>query len=100
MFVNNFSLFVEKKSCRQIAWPSPIHQVDCRLGIRNVQQVSRHSCIHRIEKLGHAGFDLTEIVERDSHKLQRMRPEVLVDLHEIRKLFTAGITKRGPEVNE
>ena len=78
----------------------PIHEIDGGLGIGSVEQVRRHRRFHRVEKLRHFSFDVGHVVERNSDKLQRLRPVIFVDLHEVGKLVATRIAKRGPEVHQ
>src|SRR5215213_8498376 len=100
VLVNDLALLVVQVRCRQIALPSSIDKIDRGLGVRDVEQVRRHLRVHQIEKLRHLVFDLAHVVKRHRDKLQRAWPVVLIDLHEIGKLVTTRIAKRGPEVNE
>src|SRR6185369_1123274 len=67
---NYFALFVVQISCRQVTTPAAVHEVDGRLWIRDVQQVSWHRGVHRLQKLRHARFDICHVIERDSEKLE------------------------------
>src|SRR6185369_7731424 len=97
---NYFTLFVVEKSCGQASLPFRIDQINSRLGIRNIQQVGRHSGLHRVEKLRYRCFDVTHVVERDSDKLQRAWPVVFVDLYQLGKFIATRIEVGGPKVNQ
>src|SRR5829696_7380082 len=100
VLVNDLTLLVVQVSRRQVTLPPSIDEIDRRLRVRDVEQVRGHRCPHRIEKLRHLVLDLTHVVERHGHKLERAWAVVFIDLHEIGKLVTTRIAKRGPEVNE
>src|SRR5690349_20699070 len=77
VFVNNFALLVEQVRRGQIPLPPAIDQIDRGLGIRNVQQVRRHRRLHLLKKLRHAFVDLSDVVERDGEKLERVRTKLM-----------------------
>src|SRR6185369_873613 len=59
---NYFAFFIVQISCGKVATPTAVYQVDGRLRIGNVQQVSRHRGVHRLQKLRYARFDIRHVV--------------------------------------
>src|SRR5436190_19202783 len=100
VFEDDLAVFVVEKRGRQLPVPGGIDHFDCGLWILHVQQYHWHRGFHLVQELRNLALDVSDVIQTDGDKVQRLTFIVGVELNQVRKFFATWVTPCCPKVQK